>query len=142
MINSTLQRLIAVYRQERTLYGEILERVHRQRELIEAGAAFREINAELTRKRELLLAIESLEASVQADRAIWQRRRHELDGREAKSLIGLLSDVTGLVETIMARERENEIRLTSRRRSGPQPAVSQPEAVAAYREHNGAGVER
>lgn len=141
-MESTLRRLIEVYQRERVLYGEILDRVHRQRELISAEASYAEINSELARKRELLLEIESLEAGIQQDRVVWQRRRHELDGKQAKSLIGLLSDVTGLVETIISRERENEVLLTSRRRSGPRAPVNQREAAERYQAQNSVGVER
>jgi len=141
-MESILLKLVAVYGKERSLYARILERVHRQRDLIASGASYAEINAELARKRDLLLEVEALEDGVQRERALWKSRRQELDGLEAQRLIALLADVTDLVETIITRERENEILLTSRRRNGPRPVVSEREAVASYQAQNGAGVER
>ncbi len=141
-MESTLRRLIEVYRREQRLYGEIREHVSRQRELIEAGASYGEINKELARKRDLLGEIEELERGIEADRALWRRRRHGLDGGQAAELMAILAEVTRLVEDIIGRERENEVLLTSRRRRSAKPVVSVRGATMRYARMSGAGVER
>ncbi len=132
-MEETLRRLIEVYQCELALYREIRERVTRQRELIEAGCAYSEINAELARKRDLLMEVESLEQGIRRDRELWRVNRHRLDGRSAKILMELLAEVTALVEEILAEERENEVMLTSRRRHGLRPVMSARRAAASYR---------
>ena len=139
-MESKLQRLIDVYAQERRLYGEILRHVRCQRELIDAGAGYAQINAELARKRELLQEVEALERGVREDRELWRQRRHELDGGGAKLLLALLAEVTVLVEEILERERENEILLTTRRRRALAPLAGLRQAAASYRRHGGAEV--
>jgi len=135
-MEGTLRRLLDVYWQERTLYGQVREHVARQRELIESGCTYSEINAELSRKRELLMEIESLEAGVRADRELWRRHRHQLDSELARTLLALLGEVTALVETILEEERQNEILLTSRRRHGLSAPVAVKQAAASYRSHS------
>lgn len=135
-MEDALRRLIDVYWRERELYRQVRGHVARQRELIEAGRSYAEINAELTRKRDLLEEIATLEGSVLADRELWQRRRHRLDGSLARSLMTLLAEVTGLVETLLEEERQNEILLTSRRRHGVSTAVNARHAAASYRNHS------
>ncbi len=140
-MEESLRRLIEVYQRELALYGEIRQHVMRQRELIESGCAYSEINAELTRKRDLLMAIEDLEQGIRRDRELWRMHRHRLDGRSAKILMELLAEVTRLVEEIMGEERENEILLTSRRRHGLRPVMNARRAAASYRSHSRAEVE-
>ncbi len=136
-MEGTLRRLIDVYWRELALYRQVREHVARQRELIEAGCSYSEINAELSRKRELLMAVESLEASIRDERELWRRHRHRLDSGLATTLMALLVEVTSLVETILAEERQNEILLTSRRRHGLQAPVDARRAAASYRSHSG-----
>ena len=135
-MEETLRRLIDVYRRELELYREIRVRVARQRELIESGCAYSEINTELASKRELLMEIEALEQGIGADRELWRRHRRHLDGRSAKVLMELLAAVTGAVEEIISEERENEILLTSRRRHGLRPVTNAKRAAASYRSHS------
>jgi hypothetical protein len=135
-MQANLDRLIDVYRQERDLYRQILERVHSQRRLIESGASYGDINTELGRKRDLLQDVEALEAGIREDRELWRRRRQELDGDAARRLMTLLAEVTVLVEEIRERERENEVLLTGRRRRGARPIKGAREAAASYQRHN------
>jgi len=141
-MQATMQRLIDVYRREREIYGRIRDEVAGHRQLIEAGRPYREINEALAAKRDLLAEIERLETGVRREQELWRRHRHALDGRDATALMRLLAEVTTLVEEILAAERENEILLTSRRRLGPRPVVSRDRALASYRTHSGAEVER
>jgi len=141
-MEGTLRRLIDVYWRELALYRQVREHVARQRELIESGCAYSEINAELSRKRDLLMAIEELEAGIRGDRELWRRHRHQLDSGLAKTLMGLLAEVTGLVEAILDEERQNEIHLTRRRRHGLQAPVDARRAAASYRSQSRNGGER
>lgn len=135
-MEGTLRRLIEVYWRELALYREVREHVARQRELIEAGCSYSEINVELSRKRDLLMAIDGLEAGIRGERELWRRHRHRLDSGLATTLMSLLAEVTALVETILAEERQNEILLTSRRRHGLQAPVDAKRAAASYRSHS------
>ncbi len=141
-MEESLRRLIDVYRRELELYREVRRHVATQRELIESGCAYSEINTELSRKRELLMKVEGLEQGVRDDRELWRLNRHRLDGRSAKILMELLAEVTGLVELILNEERENEVLLTSRRRHGLRPVVNVHRAAASYRSHSQSELER
>ncbi len=141
-MEESLRRLIDVYRRELALYREIREHVARQRELIESGCAYSEINMELSLKRDLLMTIEGLEQGIRDDRELWRLHRHRLDGRSAKVLMELLAEVTGLVEVILNEERENEVLLTSRRRHGLRPVANARRAAASYRSHSHRELER
>jgi hypothetical protein len=141
-VESVLRRLSEVYRHEYRVYGRILEHVRRQRELIDRGAPYAEIGAELARKRELLQEIEGIEDGIADERARWRSRRQDMDGASAKELMGLLAGVAELVERIIDAERENEVLLTSQRRRGPRPLVSVRGAAARYRCASTVEVER
>ena len=141
-MESVLRRLIDVYLDERDLYARIRRHVQTQRDLIEARAGYGEINEQLVIKRDLLLEIEGLEGRIRDERSIWQQRKHELDGALAGSLMHLLADISQLVEEIISMERENEILLTSRRRSLSRPTKCIREAAASYASHSPVEVER
>lgn len=132
-MQALIEKLIRVYQRERELYREILHRVRCQRALIDDGRSYPEINEELKAKRDLLLDIDSLEASIREERQIWQSRQRGFDGEQARQLMALLTEVTELVEQILNMERENEVLLSSRRVRGVKPVVRQTDAVASYR---------
>jgi hypothetical protein len=141
-MEATMRRLCDVYRQERESYYEILDHVQKQRTLIESGASYAEINRELALKRDILIEIEHLEKGIHTDRELWRRHKHTLDSAMTETLMGLLTDVSSLVEVILERERENEVLLTSRRRNRVRTGVGIRNAAAAYRTQSLVEVER
>jgi flagellar biosynthesis/type III secretory pathway chaperone len=112
-----LQRLLELYEQEQRIYGRVLDLSQEQGEIIRSDGAFEKLKGVLTRKRECLDAISSLEQSRSRDRTAWLASRDDWSGPRKAALQRSLQRVTSLIEEILRCEEENDRILLEKTRS-------------------------
>ncbi len=103
-----LQDLLALYGQERRIYGEVLELSRRQGEMIRRREDLGAIREVLEAKRSRLELIGQLEARHAEARRYWERQRSLLTGPLVVQLQRALQDVGTIIEEILQLEADND----------------------------------
>jgi hypothetical protein len=116
-LDPTVARLTEAYRTQRKVYERILELARAAERLAREGRPLHELHAINVEKRAALAEIEAIERGTEQDRRAW--RATDPDGPTAPELDALLTELRGLIETILRHEQETDRWL---RATGPRTA--------------------
>ena len=103
-----LQRLLALYEEERQIYSCVLELSRRQGEIVRRGGGLNEVKQVLKKKKNCLDIIGRLELTERRNKQEWERRRREFSQPSRRRLQNALNQVTALIEEILTCEENND----------------------------------
>lgn len=112
-----LQRLLALYEEERQIYRRVLELSRRQGEIVRSGGSLAEVRRVLEQKKNCLEIIGRLELTERRNKQDWERRRLDFTRAGRNRLQDALNQVTRLIEEILTCEEQNDLYLIEQARS-------------------------
>lgn len=108
-----LGRLLALYDEQRRVYQRVLELSRRQGEIVRAGGPLADVQRVLAEKKRCLDLVARLEHGERESKAAWEQQRERWSAAGRARLHATLSDVTELIEDILACEEQNDRELIS-----------------------------
>ncbi len=102
------EHLYSTYLTEKELYIEVLILARKLRDALKSNKPISEVVSILKKKKELMERIDSLEAVIEDEKGKYRNRTMHSD-----RVAGLIDDLSGLIEEILAVERENEVLFTT-----------------------------
>ena len=112
-----LQRLLALYEEERQIYSCVLELSRQQGEIVRRGGGLNEVRQVLTKKKNCLDIIARLELTERRNKQEWERRRRVFSQPSRRRLQDSLNQVTALIEEILTCEENNDHELIQQARA-------------------------
>lgn len=103
-----LQRLLALYEEERQIYTCVLDLSRRQGEIVRRGGGLPEVRQVLAKKKNCLDIIARLELTERRNKQEWERRRRHFSSASRRRLQDSLNQVTALIEEILSCEENND----------------------------------
>ncbi len=99
--------LLQNYRQQRILYQQLAQFIHKGLENIPL-AAYPEIISFLNRKKEFTEKISAMDREIVQSKTEWEKIKHNNNTLEAETLKSLLSGISGLLAGIVDDEKKLE----------------------------------
>ena len=109
-----LGRLLALYAEEREVYGQVLELSRRQGRVVREGGPLADVRRLLEQKKGCLDLIGRLELTERGAKAAWERGRQQWSPEGRARLHAAICGVTALIEEILACEEENDLEMIAR----------------------------
>ena len=107
-MNNQLQKLLDVYTEEKRAYERILKTVATEKQALLDNRPLSEIIVLLQVKQELVREVELLDRSISREKERFKSSGRYLDARETLRLNDIIAALKGIIEKILAVERENE----------------------------------
>ncbi|MBU8871888.1 MAG: hypothetical protein KOO60_13560 [Gemmatimonadales bacterium] len=111
-----LNRLLALYEEERQVYSRVQELTQNQLDQVRQGAPLADVRRILTKKKACLEVIGRLEMTEGHTKNTWAQGRHRWSGSSKARLHEALQVVTGLIEDILATEEKCDMYLIEQAR--------------------------
>lgn len=109
-----LERLLALYEEERQVYDRVLELSRQQGRIVQDGGSLAEVRRVLEQKKSCLDLIARLELTERGSKAAWERGRPSWSPAGRAQLHTAICRVTALIEDILACEEENDLEMIAR----------------------------
>jgi hypothetical protein len=109
-----LGRLLGLYEEQRSVYERVLDLSRRQGEIVRAGGPLADVRRVLEEKKRCLTLVAQLETTERESKADWERNRHRWSAAGKARLHGVLSEVTEVIEEILACEEQSDLELIAR----------------------------
>jgi hypothetical protein len=111
-----LNRLLALYEEERQLYAKVLDLSKTQGEVVSRGGTLASVRRILEQKKQCLDLIGRLELTEHRAKVQWEKGRSQWTASGRRRLHEALQEVTTLIEEILICEEKNDLVLIEQTR--------------------------